>query len=77
MKEDRKEMNMAKQISKEAEIWEEILTTGDIHELEILLDLVIKDEDSKQIFLQKVKELDQQVQIENKVKINVELQKEQ
>ncbi len=68
---------MAKQISKEAEIWEKILTTGDIHELEILLDLVIKDEDSKQIFLQKVKELDQQVQIENKVKINVELQKEQ
>lgn len=62
--------------SKESEIWERILTTGDIKELEVLLNLVIKDEDSREIFLQKVKELDQQVQYENKVKINVELQKD-
>ena len=67
---------MQHSISKEAEIWERILTTGDIRELEILLNLVIKDEDSKHVFLQKVSEIDQQVQYENKLRINVELQKD-
>lgn len=67
---------MQHSISKEAEIWERILTTGDIKELEILLNLVIKDEDSKHVFLQKVSEIDQQVQYENKLRINVELQKD-
>jgi hypothetical protein len=42
------------QIIKPSKIWERILETGDIEELEFLLRLVISDEESIQVIIKKL-----------------------
>lgn len=44
------------QTIKPSKIWERILETGDIEELNFLLRLVIKDEESIQVILKKLSE---------------------
>lgn len=54
---------------KPSKIWERILETGDIQELNFLLHLVVEDEESIQVILKKLHDF---VEEEVEVKIKIE-----
>lgn len=56
---------------KQSKIWERILETGDIAELNFLLRLVIEDEESIQVILKKLSDF-----VEPEVEVNIKIIKE-
>ncbi len=56
---------------KQSKIWERILETGDIEELNFLLRLVIEDEESIQVILKKLSDF-----VEPEVEVNIKIIKE-
>lgn len=53
---------------KPSKIWERILETGDIEELNFLLRLVIEDEESIQVILKKLSDF-----VEPEVEVNIKI----
>lgn len=55
---------------KESKIWERILKTGNIEELDFLLHLVLTDEESIQVILKKLSEFVEDETLKIKVQVN-------